>query len=223
MKDKRSIREQNLHKILLSKYIPAEELNHSFSTCELQSTFNEKVFLQTYESLGGRGKFPELKFNVSFMEFGRFCVLLDEQIHFNRYRAKTLRSVFYENISSFPLMKYRSYSRKYEVECLKTGTSKPAWTNEEAERHFGPSQDNGDLGLAGSSGWKLTAFQDFAIDLIARQRKMRLLRISVWDDLLIHKKLMKLNELLISPGNTETELILKYVERKVVGLYADDF
>jgi hypothetical protein len=223
MNDKRSIREQNLHTILLSKYIPAEELNHSFSTWELQGTFNEKVFLETYESLGGRADFPELKFDVPFMEFGRFCILLDEHIHFNRYRAKALRSPFYENLSSFPLMKYRSYSRKYEVECLKAGTSKPAWTNDEAERHFGPSQDNGDLGLAGSSGWKLTAFKDFAIDLIARQRKMRLLRISVWDDLLIHNKLMKFNDLLMSPGNTETELILKYVERKVLGLYADDF
>jgi len=223
MKQKRTIREENLHKILLSKYIPAEELNRSFSTWELQGTFFEKIFLETYQSLGGKEDFPEIKFTAPFMEFGRFCVLLDEHIHFNRYRAKTLRSSFYENLSSFPLMKYKSYSRKYEVECLKTGTSNPAWTNKEAERHFGPSQSSGDLGLSGSSGWKLTAFNDYAIDLIARQRKIRLLRISIWDDLLIHKKLVKFNELFMSPGNTETDLILKFVERKVFGLYADDF
>ncbi len=223
MKQKKTIREENLHKILLSKYIPAEELNHSFSTWELQGTFFEKIFLEIYQSLGGTEDFPEIKFTFPFMEFGRFCVLLDEHIHFNRYRAKTLRSSFYENLSSFPLMKYKSYSRKYEIECLKTGTSNPAWTNKEAERHFGPSQSNGDLGLSGSSGWKLTAFNDFTIDLIARQRKIRLLRISVWDDLLIHKKLVKFNELFMSPGNTETDLILKFVERKVFGLYADDF
>lgn len=223
MKGKRNIREENLHKILLTKYIPATELNHSFSTWELKGSFHEKVFLETYESLGGREAFPEIKIHVPFMEFGRFCVLLDEQIHFNRYRAKTLRSSFYENLTSFPLMKYRSYSRKYEVECLKSGTSNPAWTNKEAERQFGPSQHNGDLGLSGSSGWKLIAFKDFAIDLIARQRKIRLLRVSVWDDILINKKLVKFNELLMSPGNAESELILKYVERKVFGLYADDF
>lgn len=223
MKVKKSIREENLHKVLLSKYIPVDELNHSFSTWELQSTFFEKIFLECYESLGGTAAFPEIKFNVPFMEFGRFSVLLDEQIHFNKYRAKTLRSPFYETLSSFPLMKYKSYSRKYELECLKAGTSNPAWTNKEAERHFGPSQSNGDLGLSGSAGWKLTAFKDFAIDLIARQRKIRLLRISVWDDLLIHKKLVKFNEMLMSPGNTETELILKFVERKMIALYADDF
>ena len=223
MKGKRIIREENLHRILLSQYIPAAELNHSFSTWELKDSFFEKVFIEIYESLGGKEGFPEIKFNVPFMEFGRFCVLLDEQIHFNRYRVKTLRSSFYENLTSFPLMKYRSYSRKYEVECLKAGTSNSAWTNNEAERHFGPSQSNGDLGLSGSSGWKLTAFKDFTIDLIARQKKIRLVRIAVWDDLMIHKKLKKFNELLMSPGKTEAELILKYVERKVIGLYADDF
>lgn len=223
MKVQRSIREENLNNVLLSKYIPVDELNHSFSTWELQGTFYEKRFLEGYQSLGGKADFPEIKFNVPFMEFGRFCALLDEHIHFNKYRSKTLRSPFYDALSSFPLMKYKSYSRKYELDCLKAGTSNPAWTNQEAERHFGPSQANGDLGLSGSAGWKLTAFKDFAIDMIARQRKIRMLRVSVWDDLLIHKKLVKFNEILMSPGNTETELILKFIERKMIGLYVDDF
>lgn len=223
MKGKKSIREENLQQVLLSKYIPADELNHNFSTWELQGTFYEKVFLECYKSLGGKADFPEIKYHVPFMEFGRFSVLLDEDIHFNKYRAKTLRSPFYESLSSFPLMKYKSYSRKYETECLKAGTSNPAWTNQEAERHFGPSQSSGDLGLSGSSGWKLIAFKDYAVDLIARQRKIRLLRISIWDDLLINKKLTKFNEVLMSPGSAETELILKFVERKMIGLYVDDF
>ena len=223
MKGTRTIRERNLHQVLLSKYIPAEELDHNFSTWELKCSFFEKALLETYASLGGKEAFPEIKIHVPFMVFGRFCVLFDEQIHFNRYRAKTLRSSFYENLSSFPLMKYKSYSRKYELECLKSGSSNPGWTNDEAESHFGASQVSGDLGLSGSAGWKMTAFKDFATDLIARQRKIRLVRIAVWDDLMIHKKLKKFNELLMSPGKTETELILKYVERKVIGLYADDF
>jgi len=85
------------------------------------------------------------------------------------------------------------------------------------------TRQSGDLGLKGSSGWKMTAFKDFLTDLICRHRKIRLLRISVWDDLMVNRRLQKFNELLMSPGNKETELILKYVERKVVGLYADDF
>lgn len=223
MNAKRSIREANLHKILLSKFIPAQELDHSFTSWELQGSFSEKTCLETYHTLDGKADFPEIKWNVPFMEFGRFCVLLDESIHFNRYRAKTLRSSFYENLTSFPVMKYRTYSRKYEVECLKSGASNPAWTNPEAELHFGASQINGDLGLSGSAGWKLTAFKDFATDMIARKRKIRLVRISVWDDLMVQKKLKKFNELLMSPDNQAAEQILKYVERKIVGLYADDF
>ena len=223
MKDSRSIRVQNLHKILLSKYIPAEEINPVFSTKEILNSFDENVFLECYNSLGGLLKAPEIKFKTSLLEFGRFCVLLDESIHFNRYRTKTLRSSFYEKLSSFPLAKYRTYCRKFEVESLKTGTSNPYWTNEEAEEHFGPSQQSGDLGLSGSSGWKLNALKDFSIDIIARQRKIRLLRLSVWDDLMVNRRLVRFNDLLMSPGEAEYNLILKYVEKKVVGLYADDF
>lgn len=223
IKDTRSIRVQNLHKILLSKFLPSDEINRVFKTSEILESFDKNNFLEIYNSLGGLSDHPEILFSVPFMEFGRFCVLLDEPIHFNRYRSKTLRSPFYEGISSFPLMKYRTYCRRYELECIKVGTSRPHWTNDEAERHFGPSQQSGDLGLTGSSGWKMNALKDFSIDLIARQRKIRLLRISVWDDLMVNKRLQKFNELLMSPGTAETELILKYVERKIVGLYADDF
>ena len=223
MKDQRSIRVQNLHNILLSKFLPAEELNRIFSTSELLGSFDNHTYLEIYESLGGKINAPEIKFKVPFLEFGRFCVLLDEPIHFNRYRAKTLRSSFYEKLTSFPLMKYRTYCRKHEVECLKAGTSKPYWTNAEAERYFEPSQQSGDLGLSGSSGWKLNALNDFIVDIIARQRKIRLVRISVWDDMMVNKNLKKFNELLVSPSTYEAEQIIKYVERKVVGLYADDF
>ncbi len=223
MAGRQNIREANLHDILLSKYIPVESQDKMFSTWELQGTMEERTLLETYTALGGQASFPEIKFKVPLMEFGRFCVLFDDAIHFNRYRAKTLRSSFYESRSSFPLMKFRSYSRKYESECLKSATANPAWTNAEAERHFGLSQQNGDLGLSGSAGWKLTAFKDFAIDLIARHRKIRMLRVSVWDDLMFQKKLVKFHELLMSPRKAEAEQILKFVERKVVGLYADDF
>ncbi len=222
-KDSRSIRVQHLHNILLSKYLPSEEVNRVFKTSEILESFDKKIFLETYNGLGGKIENPEIFFSIPFMEFGRFCVLLDEPIHFNRYRSRTLRASFYEGLSSFPLMKYRTYSRKHEVECLKVGTSRPYWTNDEAEKHFGPSQQSGDLGLAGSSGWKMIALKDFTIDLLARQRKIRLLRISVWDDLMVSKNLQKFNDLLMSPGSVESEMILKYIERKVVALYADDF
>ena len=221
-RDNRSIRVRNLHQILLSKYLPAESLERTFETKELASTHYEKELVSVYKSLGGLAGFPHVKFSVPFLEFGRFCVLLDEAVHFNRYRAKTLRAPYYEHLKSYPSMKLRTYCRKYETECIKAGTSKLLWTNKEAECHFGPSQASGDLGLSGSSGWKLKAFEDFVIDVLSRKRKIRLLRISIWDDLMVNRRLQKFSELLMSPGKTETEAILKHVENKVIALYADD-
>ncbi|NJN25573.1 MAG: hypothetical protein HC819_06235 [Cyclobacteriaceae bacterium] len=224
MQAKKSIREENLRKILLTKFLPNSSIDTNFNMWELNGSFYEKNFLETYHALDGKeGTFPETRYTVPLMEFGRFSVVFDEAIHFNRYRGKTLRSAFYDNITSFPKVKYLSYCRKYEVECLKGGTARPEWTSREAERYFGEPQLPGDLGLSGAPGWKLTALTDLATDMIARKRKIRLLRISIWDDLLLNQKLVKFKDMLVSPGKIETESILKYVERKVFGLYADDF
>ncbi len=223
MEQKGTIRQQNLRKILLSKYLPSDTIDPAWDTSRLQGSLFEKDFTEVYHDLGGLQPFPGFIFHVPLMEFGRFCVVLDEAIQFNRYRAKTLRAGFYENLMSFPLTKYRSYCRKYETVCIKAGTAGRLWTNETAERHFGLPQAPGDLGLSGSPAWKLTALRDLATDMLARQKKIRLLRLSVWDDLMLGGKLMKLNELLRCPGDYEQEMILKFIERKIIRLYADHF
>ncbi len=223
MNERRSVRESNLWKILASKYIPTEMIDPSVATAELSGTRYENDLMEAYKLLEGRATFPDIKFQAGFLEFGRFYVVLDDVSHFNRYRAKTLKLDFYEQLKSFPLAKYRIYSRNFEAECLKAAASGQLWSNAEAEKHFGHSQVSGDLGLSGSAGWKLTALKDVAVDLIARKRKMRMLRIAVWDDLMIQHNLKRLNELLMSPRSAETEAILKLVEGRLVGLYADDF
>jgi len=223
MNEKRNVREANLWKILASKYIPTEEIDTKISTTELIGTRFEGDLLEAYKLLEGKATFPDIKFPFNILEFGRFHVVLDDVTHFNRYRAKTLKLDFYEQLASFPLAKYRIYSRNFETECLKAAASGQLWTNAEAEKHFGHSQVSGDLGLSGSAGWKLTALKDVAVDLIARKRKMRMLRLAVWDDLMILHNLKRLNELLVSPRSAETEAILKLVEKRLMGLYADDF
>ncbi len=215
-----SIRQQNLYKVLTGKYIPADTMSERFSTYELKNTSGIKQLKEAYQELNGTKDIIDIRFNEKLMEFGRFSVILDNQLHFNKYRIITLRSLFYETTHSFSLTKYRNYCRKYEHECLKSGVSYPYWTNPDAEYHFGQSQVNGDLGLNGSSGWKFTALKDMALDLIARQRKIRLLRLSVWDELMIDKKLVRLNELLVNPDNNASEAILKFAERKIIMLYA---
>ena len=223
MNEKRNVRESNLWKILASKYIPTEEADQNINTSELKGTRFEADLIEAYKYLDGRTTFPDIKFQFNLLEFGRFYVVLDDVTHFNRYRAKTLKMDFYEQLKSFPLPKYRLYCRNFESECLKAATSGLLWTNAEAEKHFGHSQVSGDLGLSGSAGWKLNAIKDVAVDLIARKRKMRMLRLAVWDDMMIQNSLKRLNDLLMSPRIAETEAILKLVEKRLLGLYADDF
>ncbi len=206
--------------IIGQKYVPSDALPTTISTTDMYNKGWGRQIEQTCESLSALDHKPALRFEAYSHQFGRFCVLLDEQLHFNRYRLSTLRSAFYENSASFPLQKYKLYCGKHEKECLKSGMKNPIWTNTKAEELFGESQENGDLGIRGSSGWKLTALKDFIIDVHAHYNKIRLLRLAVWDEIMIDKRLIKLNDLLLNPGEKEADYLLKFIERKVIGLYS---
>lgn len=175
---------------------------------------------QVYESLGGIGARPCIEIKGYQMTFGKFVVELDDQLHFNKYRLITLRNDIYEQLHGIDVNKFRMYCRKFEKECLKSGTSKGIWTNNQAEKCFGPAETPGDLGLNGASGWKLFAYQQFVKDLFAARHKVRLLRLSIWDEIMFNRQLIKLNDLLLNPGKEEAELLLKFIERKIIRLYA---
>ncbi|MFO7719109.1 MAG: succinate--CoA ligase subunit alpha, partial [Gillisia sp.] len=49
---------------------------------------------------------------------------------------------------------------------------------------------------------------------IAFQKKERLLRLSVWDEVMVEKQLVRINELLLHPDKRDTELLLQYLERR---------
>lgn len=215
-----NLKTRNLHKILTQKYLPAETLPKSINTSIFKNGIFSENILSVYRELGGKQHFPTMDIETFPMEFGKFCVVLDDQMHFNHYRLITLRAAFYENAPNFPLENYKLYCRRYEKECLKSGIKPMIWSNPEAEKHFGPSLDPGDLGLQGSSGWKLTAFKDFMQDIYARHKKIRLLRLSVWDELMVNKQLVRLNDFLMTPASKDNEIFLNFAERKVINLYA---
>ncbi len=215
-----NLKTRNLHKILTQKYLPVETLPKSFNTSFFKGGVFSETILNVYKELGGRQNFPGMEIETFPMEFGKFCVILDDQLHFNHYRQITLRSEFYENMPYFPLENYKMFCRKYEKECLKSGIKPMLWTNPEAEKHFGPSLEPGDLGLQGSSAWKLTAFKDMMQDVYAKHKKIRLLRLSVWDELMVNKHLVRLNDFLMTPASKDNEILLNFAERKVINLYA---
>ena len=111
-------------------------------------------------------------------------VELDEQLHFNRYRAITLGALAYTSLPRFPLLAYQQFCETKESACLKSGSGQGRWMNDSTEGHFGPSEARGDLSGSGSSRWKQRALYDFMKDATQLdQQGPRLARIGIWDTL----------------------------------------
>lgn len=107
---------------------------------------------------------------------GALIVELDEEQHFNRYRATTL---------SFPWSDalpwagaYRDYSRIHEADLARKFISGGRWTNASAPRYFGTASAPGDFTGVGSPRWRQRAFYDAVKDLLPG---IRLARIAVFD------------------------------------------
>ena len=174
----------------------------------------EMVF-EVYKELGGLGS--EIPFFLTEwdIELEGIGIMLDDELNFNRYRAITLRSTFYQDMSGFPLEPYKRFCRMYEEECLKSGSFGERWSNSISEKYFGPSDEKGDLGVKGASAWKLKAFQDYLLDISSSVLKIKLIRISIYDNLMIDKKMITLNNLLISKVLYNENYLWKYISRKI--------
>jgi hypothetical protein len=105
-------------------------------------------------------------------------VELDEQQHFNRYRATTLSAPW---ASALPWANdYLLMCRNREADCLRHGTGQARWTNDSAERFFGPAGSRGDLEGIGSPRWRQRAFYDSVKDSLPSRRFSR---VSVHDEI----------------------------------------
>jgi hypothetical protein len=55
--------------------------------------------------------------------------------------------------------------------------------------------------------------------MVALNNKTRLIRISIWDELMIDKKITKLNDMLFNPSKKDEETIKQYFERRLIQSY----
>src|SRR5689334_19208220 len=91
--------------------------------CELNSVGVAEAYTaevqRIYELLGGVGKFPVNVGGWDLIVDGTFLEL-DEELHFNRYRAITLSSVLYDTVelATFPRERYTTYCCECERQCL---------------------------------------------------------------------------------------------------------
>lgn len=140
--------------------------------------------LDLYRRLGGQHEAPALRPGSWDLQVDDVLVELDEQLHFNRYRAVTLQSRAYRSLPRFPLVDYERFCDAREIACLRSGSGQGRWLNNSTEGHFGPSAPRGDLTGRGSSRWKQRALYDFMKDITQLDvHHPKLARIGIWDSL----------------------------------------
>ena len=133
-----------------------------------------------YRALGGILPEPPARVGRWDAEIDGAALELDEMLHFNRYRGRTLRSAIYQHLGGFRLREYRRWCDEHDVDCLKAGSYGGKWTNRSCEKHFGPGGSQGDLSGPGAPRWKQRAFYDFIKDLAPVALGVPMSRLSVW-------------------------------------------
>jgi hypothetical protein len=147
---------------------------------ELSSGARERV-LGLYRSLGGVNATVDLRpGGWDLVLDADLAVELDEELHFNRYRAVTLEPAW---AAALPWRDdYLVASAAHEGECLAAGRWGKRWTNPSCEKLFGPGDPPGTFNAHGAPRWKQRALYDAMKDVAALDLpRTRLARISTVD------------------------------------------
>ncbi|MBX2840648.1 MAG: hypothetical protein KTR26_02680 [Flammeovirgaceae bacterium] len=210
-----SFKTENLQEILLENYkFPIDPLP-SASWKIIKNSPYLQLLKSVYEELGGIDNMFDIQPNRWQLEFEGLAIELDEQLHFNKYRRATLRSEAYDDYKGFSINNYRTYCRKFDKECLKSGLSGNNWTDKVSEKHFGKPEERGDLGGNGSPKWKLRAFQDYLKDISSKVLPVKFLRIAIWEEIMINRQLVKMNQILTMPTEETSKALLQHIERRI--------
>jgi hypothetical protein len=136
--------------------------------------------MDLYRHFGGQSE-PLLRPGAWDLSFtGNLVIELDEELHFNRYRAVSLSTSW-----SKPLpwtAEYQKLCERHEAECRSAGSWGKRWSNASCARMFGDGGPPGDLSGAGAPRWKQRALYDSLKDLVTTlDNDISLARVSVYD------------------------------------------
>lgn len=170
----------------------------------LNSNYYDLIF-EVYNQLGGQLSEAPLNISNWDLKVEGIVVELDEELHFNRYRKKTLHSPIYNELPCFPKEEYRNYCLTKEEACLAAGSYGKKWTSTSCENQFGASEEAGTLSGNGSARWKQRAFYDFVKDLSPLILNLRFARISIWDIINVNGNNHTINDILENHINEAAE------------------
>jgi hypothetical protein len=183
---------------------------------DYSNTFYKTEITDVFATLGGKTGLKGVQLPDWHVEWeGGTAAYLDEEPHFNRYRGITLLSALYKELPAFPLDNYTRSCLVFEAQCAKTEHLGLAWSSPYSETLFGEAAPSGLYVGNGAPVWKLRAFTDFLADFAPLFLKMRLIRFSVWENLMINRQLVPLHTLLLAPDAATQEIIKKFITRKL--------
>ena len=137
--------------------------------------------VELFGTLSERTPMPPLRPGAWDLAFDDGLVVeLDEELHFNRYRTRTLQMPWATDLPWHDT--YLLHCQDREAVCLAAGRWGKRWTNPSCELMFGPPDRPGTFDGSGSPRWKQRALSDAVKDVAALQSTtLRLCRLSVWD------------------------------------------
>lgn len=185
---------------------PAPRFDH------LSITAQDRV-RDVYFALGGSANEPVLRPGAWDLAFDDGLVVeLDEELHFNRYRATTLTQPW-ANVLRW-CEDYLDYAVACEPACLAAARWGKRWTNPPCERMFGPADPPGTFGSVGAPRWKQRALYDAIKDIACLDRSgLQLVRLATVDFI----GSCRLQDLLTSGPPPKLDALRELVDRRRSG------
>jgi hypothetical protein len=157
-----------------------------------------------FRRLGGQEEAPPFRPGAWDLTMGDLVIELDEELHFNRFRAMTLDVSW---ASDLPWAEdYRVFCREYESRCLSAGRWGKRWTSPSTARMFSGG-DPGDL-EAGAPRWKQRALYDAIKDTAALSGDTpAMARLSIYDRV----EDVLLEDALVGAASIEQDALLRHL------------
>lgn len=207
-------RQSYLEKCLVDNYNPGIDPGREIFRNDLTRMGLLNEVERVYLKLGGVLNEVPLRFGGWDIVLNDFIVELDEEQHFNRFRAETLDSFIYHVVKGFDPSYYKNHCRDFETECLRKANWGKYWKTDSTERQFGISDKLGLLEENGSSRWKQRAFYDFLKDVFSIIYNQKLIRISIYDQTIYLGRIKTIGEILSGSNPAGLNELIKFIDLK---------